>query len=184
MESLSPTHPISPTIEQQKVINRETSVVELPPASPVGQHDADRGASASSDAFTPAAAQVPAAPALSTISTSPVTLLSPLQRSSPTQAEIDAHPIRRRLSPHGEHIAATGWAQNSAEQERQEQLQGLSVKAGAQSTEGNMAEVKEGDKGRLSCDSNGTACGLCDGGRGVAPAPRCSRDPFARRIGA
>lgn len=150
MEPLSPSHPISPTTsEEQKLVNRETSTVGIGLAAACAEsvgRDDSRQISPDSEARASAPADVPAL-----VSTSPPSFAlahsSPVQLYSPTQAEIDQHPIRQRLSLSGEHVAASGWGQKDQQREspgigRQEHVEAV---AGAKN--GNMTEVKEGDKG-------------------------------------
>lgn len=147
MEPLPTDHLIPPTVSQeQKLINRETSVVEIglaPADYPVGRDESRRF---SPDARAPSA---PTPPAI--VATSPPSFAlahsSSIQPYLPTQAVIDQHPIRQRLSLSGEHVAASGWGTKKQESEspgigRQENIEAVE---GAK--ESKMTEVKEGDKG-------------------------------------
>lgn len=158
MEPLSPEHPTSLTTSQeQKSINLETGIVQLPgpvPAPAVGQHDADRGDANSTGQTSPA----PAPPAISTWTTSPSSFAlahsSAVQQYSPTQTEIETHPIRQRLSLSGEHVAASGWGKKDDKSESQgvgRQEEPVNIEAAEGAKDSKMTEVKEGDKGMWPC---------------------------------
>lgn len=155
--------------EEQKLINRETSIVELrnnpgPQAATTGiaevepqPHDDEpcpRTATASSDrGASVAASSTDAAPAISTApvaTTSPASPSASVQLYSPTKTEIESHPIRQRFNIYGDNVAASGWGSRQEESEsaaigesgRQEQSEQADIQE-----KDKMTEVKEGDKG-------------------------------------
>lgn len=148
MEHLSPAHPMSPIASpEQKLINRETGTVDIG----LTPSDASRIVGRCDERGERTVLTSPA-PAISTsnqLSPSSFALVhsSPVQQYSPPQAEIDQHPIRQRLSLSREHVAASGWETKQKESKspgigRQENIEAVE---GAR--DGNMTEVKEGDKG-------------------------------------
>lgn len=169
MEPLPSVHPLRATAgEQQNLLNRETSIVEVartddvgrapndekPHLHPPGFSD-DRGAGRAS---TDVARATPA-PAIAHVSASTTTSPPSLQTSfrqgnhSPTQSEIDAHPIRQRLSVHGDCVVASGYGvRRDSESEQSPGIgrrQDETAIAGREhlAATDTMTDIKEGDKG-------------------------------------
>lgn len=168
MEPLSPTHPTFHTytaIDAQKAINRETSIVQVPtvtaaqqqPPSNVEHNDGAPGDPEVAPASTALRTygEVQPSPSRASLPPRAPSLSSPQQPTqlySPTQTEIDSHPIRQRLSVHGDHVAASGWGtrieekgSSSLGETRQDDRD--TEQGSEREIAGKMTEVKEGDKG-------------------------------------